>query len=173
MTKLLENKAPPEFLRVFRFLVTALQPRGLERDAVEVYWLVLGHFPIAALEHSASDLTKTSSFFPTTGEWFFATISYVSFHDGASEDWRQRLERARAPDPLEGSRTLDELDDLAPNDPERDEICKRLSVADQTALMARYGYALDGRRLAAPASINAVDPVDGRVAPDARAKEPS
>jgi hypothetical protein len=37
-------------------------------------------------------------------------------------------------------RSLDELDDLSPNDPKRDEISKRLSPEDQVKLMARYGY---------------------------------
>lgn len=36
-------------------------------------------------------------------------------------------------------RTLDELDALPKNDPERDEICKRLSPEDQVQLMKRYG----------------------------------
>src|SRR5262245_48654871 len=40
---------------------------------------------------------------------------------------------------IEGTRRLDELDGLHPNDPERDEISKRLSVEDQVELMRRYG----------------------------------
>lgn len=44
------------------------------------------------------------------------------------------------PPKAESFRTLDELDALAPNDPERDEICKRLSPAEQIALMGRYGF---------------------------------
>jgi len=48
--------------------------------------------------------------------------------------------------PVAGSRELWELDvtkegtDRPRRDPERDDICKALSVADQIALMDRYGY---------------------------------
>ena len=48
--------------------------------------------------------------------------------------------------PVEGSRDLWELEltkeggTRPRNDPERDEICKGLSVEDQIALMDRYGY---------------------------------
>jgi hypothetical protein len=38
------------------------------------------------------------------------------------------------------TRSLDELDDLDPNDKERDEVCKHLTPEDQAKLMARYGY---------------------------------
>ena len=48
--------------------------------------------------------------------------------------------------PVAGSRELWELDvtkegyERSRRDPERDDICKGLSVADQIALMDRYGY---------------------------------
>jgi hypothetical protein len=35
-------------------------------------------------------------------------------------------------------RALEELDDLAPNDKERDDICKRLTPEDRRRLMGRY-----------------------------------
>jgi hypothetical protein len=54
-------------------------------------------------------------------------------------------ESPKKQDPL--PRTLEDLDALDPHDPERDEICKRLnSPEDQTALMARYGYAWPPKR---------------------------
>ena len=45
-------------------------------------------------------------------------------------------ERTQAPLP----RSLEELDSLNRRDPERDEVCKRLSPEDQQRLMKRYGY---------------------------------
>ena len=40
---------------------------------------------------------------------------------------------------------LDRLDELDSNDPARDDICKRLSLNDRIALMARYGRDLHGQ----------------------------
>lgn len=64
---------------------------------------------------------------------------------------RDRLARERQLDagrtvawrgwPVEGSRSIDELDSLRPNDPARDEIAKGLNRADQRELMRRYGCA--------------------------------
>ena len=48
-------------------------------------------------------------------------------------------EPAEPAEPAAGTRRLEELDGLAPNDPERDEICKHLTPADERALMLRYG----------------------------------
>jgi hypothetical protein len=52
-----------------------------------------------------------------------------------------KVYKGEKPDPQALSpRSLEELDALDAHNPERDEISKRLSPEDQTALMARYGY---------------------------------
>lgn len=117
---------PPEFAEIFRGLVMALQPRHLDRDVMQVYWNALRSVPMAALRESAARLAE-GRFWPNTGDWFTVAAAM------------QTESRPRGY-PAEGSRRLDELDALAPNDPERDEICKGLSREDQRALMARYGY---------------------------------
>jgi hypothetical protein len=62
---------PAEFLDVFRDLVRAYQPRGLDRDTPRVYWETMRIFPIAVLRESAIELRQRSSaFFPSTTEWF-------------------------------------------------------------------------------------------------------
>lgn len=118
-----DRKAPAEFTEIFRTLVRAVQPRFVEPDAVEVYWAALRHFPIDVLRESADTLAR-SRFWPNTGDWFAAASTL-----------------APPPIVIEGSRRLDELEDLARNDPERDEISKRLGLHDQRALMARHGLA--------------------------------
>ena len=40
---------------------------------------------------------------------------------------------------------LEKLDALAPNDPARDDVCKRMCLEDRIALMARYGRDLHGQ----------------------------
>lgn len=75
---------------------------------------------------------------PYTAEDFIDAIQIVAAADLAHME-RPIAPRIDPPEVIEGSRTLEELDDLAPNDPERDEICKRLSREDQARLMARYG----------------------------------
>ncbi len=117
------HEVPDAFQRIFASLVRALQPRGLPPDIVAVYWGVLHRLPMEAIRQSAAGLEQ-SRFWPNTGDWFEAA---------AAVHVRPAL--------IPGSRRLEELDDLAQNDPERDAICKNLSPADEQALMARYGYA--------------------------------
>lgn len=114
---------PAEFLSIFHALVKAIQPRFIEPDAAAVYWQVLGRLPLDAIQQSAEALARTR-FWPNTGDWFTAAAAIAGQTVAV----------------VDGSRRLEELDDLPPNHQERDEISKRLSAADQTALMARYGY---------------------------------
>ncbi len=110
------------FLIVFNALVRRLQPRN--RAPIEDYWAVLRSVPMVAIQLSADNLAKgrgSRGFFPTTAEWYAAA-------------------KMIAPPVMEGARGLDELDGLAPNDPERDEISKRLSKVGQVALMKRHGF---------------------------------
>ncbi len=118
---------PAAFQEIFYGLVRAIQPRGQKPDTVAVYWTTLQKLPMRALRDSAVQLA-TSRHFPNTGDWFQAARAI---------DTRPR--------PIVGSRRLEELDGLALNDPERDEVCKNLSPADEQALMARYGYPWPGR----------------------------
>jgi hypothetical protein len=158
-----DQHVPDDFRRLFTSLVTAIQPRPLAPDTLAVYWAVLRDLPMEALTESA-DALKRSRFFPNSGDWFQVAHAIAT---------KFQL-------PIEGSRTLDELDDLAPNDRERDEIAKRLSVADQTALMARYGChkVEEARgifwRLASPPAVDASDPqVAHSGTPPTRAKRSS
>lgn len=116
---------PETFRNAFRDLTMVLQPRGVQPDACERYWDAVMEYPPDAWQRAFEQL-KTSRFWP------------------GAEDLRSVAARLSAVRPtvvvvVEGSRTLDDLDGLGPNDPERDEICKRLSRVDQVALMARYG----------------------------------
>lgn len=68
-----EPSVPPAFVELFRDLVRAYQPRTIDRETVRVYWETLQTFPIETLKASAVRLRQRStSFFPTTGEWFQA-----------------------------------------------------------------------------------------------------
>jgi hypothetical protein len=80
--------APPPFLDIFRDLVIALQPRHLEKDASRVYFLALGDFTIETLREAALRLSRTKTFFPTTGEWF-----------QVATDLRREAQRALAEEP--------------------------------------------------------------------------
>lgn len=124
MTETTTKPVPPEFTEIFRGLVLALQPRHLDRDAIQVYWDVLGVVPLPVLRESAARLAH-GRFWPNTGDWF---TTAAQLQAAAPESY-----------PAEGSRRLEELDALASNDPERDEVCKGLSLDDQRTLMARYG----------------------------------
>jgi hypothetical protein len=117
------SPVPPEFQAVFRELVAVFPARGLTAETIAAYHAVLGAVPVSVLRAAARQLARTNTFFPSTGEWFTAA-NVIQAHTV----------------PAEGSRRLEELDDLAPNDPERDEISKGLSRDDQRALMARYGF---------------------------------
>lgn len=64
-----------DFQAIFRELVVAFQPRGLERDTVGVYHRALKHLPIDVLRESAATLMRVKSFFPTTGEWHSAAMN--------------------------------------------------------------------------------------------------
>jgi hypothetical protein len=63
------------FLAIFRDVVLAFQPRGLERDTAKVYYDALGDLPVPILRASAKRLTQTQKFFPTTGEWREAALA--------------------------------------------------------------------------------------------------
>jgi hypothetical protein len=82
-------------------------------------------FPIEAIHASAEELIR-QRYWPNTGDWVEAAGRHIA------TPHQERID--------EGPRSIEELDELAPDDPERDEISKRLSPEDQTALMARYGY---------------------------------
>jgi hypothetical protein len=125
--KVTTTAIPEAFRTMFRDLAIALQPRTPMTPAmVAVYFEALRDLPIEALERAAAALRQTATFFPSTGEWYQL----------ANDLW----DRPRVT-PESGTRSLEELDELAPNDPERDEIGKRLSPDDQRRLMARYGLA--------------------------------
>jgi hypothetical protein len=62
-------KTDDEFLTIFRQLVIAFQPRALDKGTADVYRFVLGQLPADVLRASAQRLMRTSTFFPTTGEW--------------------------------------------------------------------------------------------------------
>ena len=115
----------PEWFRsVFRELVMALQPRGpFGLDVQAVYYAALAQQPEASVTAAARHLAQNASFFPTTSEWYQTVLVMAP---------------AATPPPA-SFRRLEELDELARNDPERDEICKRLSPEDERRLMARYG----------------------------------
>lgn len=116
---------PAEFLVIFQFLVKALQPRHIAPDAAATYWAALRTVPLAAVRQAAEDLAQSSRYWPNTGDWYAAA---------------HRLAVATASRPDTATRSIDDLDGLRPGDPERDDICKRLSVVDQQTLMAQYGY---------------------------------
>jgi len=128
---------PESFQLAFRQLVVALQPRGLDKDAVSRYWAVVAHLPKPAILSALATL-KQQRFWPNTGDLYHAVLERCTVEEMV--DASHIVEPPVLYTPVvEGSRTLDELDALAPNDPERDEICKRLSLKDQQRLMARYG----------------------------------
>lgn len=82
-----------EFSAIFRDLVVAFQPRGMDREAPRVYFAALGEFPIDLLRQAATRLARTKTFFPTTGEWFQAALE-------VQRDARRAL--AAEPAPLDG-----------------------------------------------------------------------
>lgn len=118
-----KDVVPAEFQALFRELAAMFPARGLTGDTVAAYHKVLGALPMPVLREAVRMLGQTHRYFPSTAEWFDAATTVQA---------RRR--------PIEGSRRLEELDALVPNDSERDEICKGLSRDDQRALMRRYGY---------------------------------
>jgi T5orf172 domain. len=58
-----------DFDGIFRSLVVAFQPRGLDRESVRVYYDALQRFSLDVLRDSARLIAETRQFFPTTGEW--------------------------------------------------------------------------------------------------------
>ena len=123
-----KEEIPKEFLAIFTELTKALNPRGFGPEMAGVYWRVLKDLPMPAIRESARALAH-SHFFPNTGDWYESA---------------KLLETWTPPKP--GSRSLDELDGLHHNDPERDEICKNLSDEDGDQLMKNYGYVKVGRQ---------------------------
>ncbi len=113
---------PDEFHGIFAGLVQQIQPRPLGPNALNVYWDRLHSLPMAAIKKAAMTFRHETAF-PTANEWF-AAAQYVA-------TWTP---------PAPGSRRLEELDNYAPNDRERDDICKGLSEEDGEELMHRYGY---------------------------------
>jgi hypothetical protein len=67
-----DDRVPADFRAIFRNLVIAAQPRYLERDAIDVYWEILGSLPIECLRLGALALAQSQTYFPSTGEWFQA-----------------------------------------------------------------------------------------------------
>lgn len=59
-----------EFQPIFRDLVIATQPRAaLTGDTCRVYYETLADFSLEVVRESATELRRTSTFFPSTGEW--------------------------------------------------------------------------------------------------------
>lgn len=125
----MESKTiPDEFQGIFSGLVQQIQPRPLGAHAVNAYWDRLRSLPMAAIKKAAMSFRHEVAF-PTANEWFSAA-QYLA-------TWTP---------PAPGSRRLEELDDYAPNDRERDEISKGLSEEDGDELMRRYGYTKVGTK---------------------------
>ena len=62
--------SPPDwFVAIFRNLVTALQPRKLQPNAVAVYYDALAQLGETKITTAAAVL-KRQRFFPTSGEWY-------------------------------------------------------------------------------------------------------
>jgi hypothetical protein len=71
----LRAAVPAEFLEVFRDMVRAFQPRGLDHNTPRVYWRALCRLPLSVIRDGAAVLQRRSSgFFPTTAEWFAAAV---------------------------------------------------------------------------------------------------
>lgn len=61
-----------EFRALFRSLVVAYQPRGLDRDALPVYYAFLRKLAPEDVAAGAERVRETLKYFPTAGEWFQA-----------------------------------------------------------------------------------------------------
>jgi hypothetical protein len=90
---------PKAFADLYRTMVVALQPRGLERDTMAVYWADLHEFTLDELTGSARTLRQRQpkGIWPTSAEWF-----------QAAEEHRRRVQAGtlaqgdlRVMDPLE------------------------------------------------------------------------
>ncbi len=70
---------PQEFRQVFRELVLATQAQHVrtDPDVVRIYFETLRDFSIDVVRTSARNLRRTTTFFPSTGEWFQAAQSVL------------------------------------------------------------------------------------------------
>lgn len=82
---------PQEFQDIFRQVLSATRVGNtpITRETCRVYYETLGDFPLDVLRESAQNLRRTSTFFPSTAEWFQAASVLILRTRPAPSDCRK------------------------------------------------------------------------------------